>query len=156
MATLKVTIPENSQNILGTAIIQAPLEKVFRAYTQEELFKQWIGMGSAHFDSFDAKDGGRWSFTEKGKDGIEYSFCSSFHEVAENERIIWTFEFLGLPERGHVALERMDFIKIDEHTTEIKTTSTYQSIEDRNGMAATDMEAGWRMNMEKLEKIAMS
>lgn len=29
MAHLKVTIPENSQNILGTVTISAPLEKVF-------------------------------------------------------------------------------------------------------------------------------
>jgi uncharacterized protein YijF (DUF1287 family) len=38
MAHLQVTIPENSQNILGTVTIDAPLEKVFEAYNQEKLF----------------------------------------------------------------------------------------------------------------------
>ncbi|WP_158516725.1 hypothetical protein [Scytonema hofmannii] len=33
MAHLKVTVPENSQNILGIVTINAPLEKVFEAYT---------------------------------------------------------------------------------------------------------------------------
>lgn len=33
MATLKVTVPERTQNIVGIATIQAPLERVFRAYT---------------------------------------------------------------------------------------------------------------------------
>jgi uncharacterized protein YndB with AHSA1/START domain len=41
MAHLKVTIPENSQNILGTVTINAPLEKVFEAYTKEDLFASW-------------------------------------------------------------------------------------------------------------------
>ena len=33
MAALKVTIPENSQNIEGVARLKAPLDKVFQAYT---------------------------------------------------------------------------------------------------------------------------
>ena len=61
-----------------------------------------------------ARSGGSWHLTEKSAEG-EYSFCGSYHEVAKNERI-WTFEFLGMPERGHVALERMDLVRIDDNT----------------------------------------
>ena len=41
MATLEVTVPADSQNIFGVVRIQAPLDKVFRAYTDETLFAKW-------------------------------------------------------------------------------------------------------------------
>ncbi len=155
MATLKVEVPANSQNILGTAMINAPLQKVFKAYTDKDLFPKWMGGGAkVTLHSFDAKNGGGFSMTNTDEQGNEFMFCGSFHEVADNERIIWTFEFLGLPERGHVALEKMTFHTIDENTTEIKTISTYQSQDDLKGMVESGMEDGWRQALESLEKIA--
>ena len=119
MATLKVTVPEASQNIEGIVTIKAPLEKVFEAYV----------------------------------DHGEHGFTGSIHEVATNERIIQTFEYLGLPERGHVALERADFAAVDPQTTEIRTLSTFQSREDRDGMVSSGMEAGWRQSVEALGRL---
>ncbi len=156
MATLKVTIPENSQNILGTTIINAPLEKVFGAYVDKSMFSKWIGGDIAvkvNVDIFDARSGGSWHMANTDKENNVWQFGGSFHEVAKDERIIWTFEFLGMPERGQVALERMDFIKVDDNTTEIRTLSTYQTVEYRNGMVESGMEDGWRSSIETLEKI---
>lgn len=154
MASLDVTVEPNSQTILGVARIQAPLEKVFHAYTDADLFKKWFVRGhDSRLHSYEAKNGGSWHIDELMPDGTSYSFCGSFHEVAVNERIIWTFEFLGIPERGHVSLERMDFIPIDELTTEIRTTSTFFSVADRDAMASSDMEAGWLQSLQALEKL---
>lgn len=153
MAELTVTVPEHSQNIHGVAVIKAPLEKVFEAHTNPDLFTKWFARGNdATLHTFDARSGGAWHLTERSAEG-EYSFCGSFHEVARNERIIWTFEFLGLPERGHVAIERMDLVKVDDHTTEIRTLSTYQSVEDRDGMVQSGMEAGWRQGLDAMERL---
>jgi hypothetical protein len=41
MASLRVEIPENSQNIEGVATIKAPLAKVFGACKDPKLFAQW-------------------------------------------------------------------------------------------------------------------
>lgn len=73
--------------------------------------------------------------------------------MAENERIIWTFEFLNIPEHGHVALVKMTFRAVDDHATENHTVSTYQSIEDRDAMVATVMEESWRESLDGLEKV---
>lgn len=156
MATLKVELPENSQNILGTATINAPLEKVFEAYVNKDMFSKWIGgdiAAKVDVDTFDARSGGSWHMVNMDKEGNAWPFGGSYHEVAKNERIIWTFEFLGMPERGHVALERMDFVRVDDNTTEIRTTSTYQSVAERDGMVESGMEDGWRSSVETLEKI---
>ncbi|MFO0920197.1 MAG: SRPBCC domain-containing protein [Candidatus Saccharimonadales bacterium] len=156
MATLKVEVPENSQNILGTAEINAPLQKVFNAYVDKNLFPKWMGGGAkVELHTFDAKSGGSFHITNTDAKGNNYDFCGSFHDVADNERIIWTFEFLGLPERGHVALEKMTFHKIDDNRTEIRTISTYQSQEDLKGMVESSMEDGWRQALDALEKVAL-
>ena len=153
MAKLTVTVPEKSQNIEGVIVINAPLEKVFNAYTQVDLFKKWFGRGNnLTVHAFEAKSGGSWHVAEQANDGT-YEFCGSFHEVAKNERIVWTFEFLGMPERGHVAIERADFKKIDDNTTELRTLSTYQTVADRDGMVQSGMEGGWRQSIEALEKL---
>ena len=80
MATLKVEVSENSQNILGTATIKAPLEKVFKAHTDEELFVKWWGSGLDYkVYAFDARDGGEWRMSNGGSDGTRYEIGGSFH-----------------------------------------------------------------------------
>lgn len=154
MATLKVTIPENSQNIEGVATLHAPLEKVFEAYVDPALFAQWWCRGNPMtVHHFECADGGRWHIAERAEDGLQYEFVGSFHEVAPNERIVQTFEFLGLPERGHVLLERTDFVQVDAGTTEIRTLSTAQSREERDQMVASGMEGGWRQSVEALGRL---
>jgi uncharacterized protein YndB with AHSA1/START domain len=154
MANLKVTIPENSQNILGTVTINAPLEKVFEAYTKEELFAKWWCRGNPmKIYHFECKDGGSWHIAEQSEDGEEYEFIGCFHEVAKNKRIVQTFEFLGMPERGHVMLEKTEFVAIDALTTEISTHSTAMTQEDRDYMVVTGMESGWRQSIKALGKL---
>ena len=80
MATLKVEVSENSQNIFGTATIKAPLEKVFKAHTDEELFVKWWGSGIDYkVYAFDARDGGEWRMSNGGSDGTRYEIGGSFH-----------------------------------------------------------------------------
>ena len=154
MATLKVTIPENSQNIEGVATLKAPLDKVFQAYIEADLFARWWGRGNPlTVHHFDCTSGGRWHVAEHAEDGGVYEFMGSFHEVAPNKRIIQTFEFLDIPERGHVSLERADFVAIDAETTEVRTLSTAQSREARDAMVAGGIEAGWRQSVEALGRL---
>ena len=145
MATLTVSVPEGStQNITGVVTIDAPLEQVFAAHTNIEQFSQWFLRGNkVRVHHFNAISGGAWHLDELGDNGESFGFTGCYHEVALNERIIWTFEFLGMPERGHVLLERMDFKPVG-NKTEIHVLTTFQSQADRDGMIASGMETGWR------------
>ena len=154
MATLEVTVPQSSQNIIGVVTLEAPRSRVFAAYTDPELFSKWWGRGHPMtIYRFDCKSGGCWHIAEHAPDGRVHEFMGSFHEVADNERIVQTFEYLGMPERGHVFLERADFLAIDAVTTEIRTLGTAQSCEERDGMVASGMEGGWRQSVEALGRL---
>lgn len=153
MATLKVTVPEDSQNVEGLVTIAAPLDRVFAAHVDPALFSRWWCRGNPMtVHHFDGRSGGWWHIAERSDHG-EHEFIGTFHEVAPNERIVQTFEYLGMPERGHVALERADFIALDDRTTEIRTLSTAQSRQDRDAMVASGMEAGWRQSVEALGRL---
>lgn len=154
MARLEVTVPKNSQNIAGVVTINAPLERVFNAYRDPDLFAQWWCRGNPMtVHHFDCRDGGSWHITEHSEDGSEHRFFGCFHEVSGNERIIQTFEYMGMPERGHVLLERADFVAVDAATTEIRTLGTAQSQAARDGMIASGAEAGWRQSVEALGRL---
>lgn len=157
MATLKVTVPEGAQNIIGVATIEAPREKVFQAYTDPTLFTKWWGRGhDMKVFRFDCREGGGWHVAECTPDGKEHVFMGAFHEVTPHERIVQTFEYLGLPERGHVFLERADFVALDANTTEVRSLSVAQSREERDGMLASGMEQGWGQSVEALGKLLES
>src|SRR5688572_14282189 len=84
----------------------APKELVFKAFSDENLFKQWWGAGEGEtvLDKFEPRAGGSWRFVEKGKDekgnDEEYAFHGVYHSFSLAEGITQTFEWEGMP--GHV------------------------------------------------------
>jgi uncharacterized protein YndB with AHSA1/START domain len=154
MGDLKVVAEPNSHAIVITNSFDAPVEKVFKAYTDTDAVKKWWG-GKTYqttIDKYEPKAGGSWRFVQKGPDGGEFSFHGVFHEVAENERVTWTFEFDGLPEKGHVAMETVYFTE-EGGKTNLRIVSVYQSVQDRDGMVASGMEKGLSEAMEALAEL---
>jgi uncharacterized protein YndB with AHSA1/START domain len=95
----------DKQEIIITREFDAPRELVFKAFTDPNLLIQWLGPRdlTITLETFELKNGGSWRFVHTDKDGSEYSFHGVHHEIVAPERIIRTFEFEGLPEKGHVS-----------------------------------------------------
>jgi uncharacterized protein YndB with AHSA1/START domain len=154
MAKLQVTVEPDSQNINMVVTLQAPLEKVYRAYTERDILVKWWAQGQPFdVDYFVPGPGGKWRYVQKAPDGTEYAFHGCFHAMISNVMAIQTFEFEGLPEPGHVALDRADFVALSDDTTEVHITSTFQSVADRDGMVASGMEGGFRQSIEALGRL---
>jgi Activator of Hsp90 ATPase homolog 1-like protein len=70
VARLEVTVPEGTQNILGIATIDAPVDRVFQAFTYRELFARWWCRGNPmRVLHFDCRDGGGWHVVGRSEDG---------------------------------------------------------------------------------------
>jgi len=132
----------------------APRELLFRAYTEAELYEKWVGPKEMNMrvERMDAVDGGSFRFVHE-RGGHEYTFFGVYHDVTKPERIIGTFEFDGLPERGHVIMGTTKFEELPNGRSRLVHQSVFQSVQDRDGMIASGMERGVSDGYEKLDTL---
>ena len=130
----------------------APPAKVFRAHVDPELFAQWTGPKGMEIriDRHDCRTGGSYRYV-MAQDGEEYAFNGAFHEVRENELIVQTFAFEGMPD--DVALERIVLEDLGNGRTRLTSTSLVDSFEGRDGFVASGMEVGVNEGYEKLDEL---
>jgi uncharacterized protein YndB with AHSA1/START domain len=156
MAKATVTAKPGESTIHIERIFDAPREKFYKVVTNKSLIsKWWVGPGyDVTAEEMDVKEGGKWRFVQKMHDGsAQYTFFGVYHEIAPSERIIQTFEFDGLPERGHVIMERMQLEDAEGGKTKLVVTQSFFSVEDRDGMLASGMEDGMQNTYNQLDKV---
>jgi uncharacterized protein YndB with AHSA1/START domain len=151
----KVTAEPNRHDILITREFDAPRELVFKAFTDPELYVQWLGPRRLKMTlhKFEPRSGGSWRYTHKDEEGNEFGFHGVNHEVTFPERIIGTFEFEGMPEKGHVSLETMRLEELPDGRTKITNLTVFQTVADRDGMLQSGMEKGLSESFERLDEI---
>lgn len=151
----RVKVEPGKQELFITREFDAPRELVFKAFTDPDLLVKWMGPRQLHtrIDRFEPASGGSWRFVQTDKDGNEFGFHGVCHEQTAPERIIRTFEFEGLPEKGHVALETVRLEVLPGQRTKVTIQSVFQSISDRDGMVQSGMEQGVNESHERLDEI---
>lgn len=125
--------------------------QLLRAHTDPELFARWVGPDGMETEilDWDATSGGRWRYVAR-RDGEEYGFHGSFHEVS-GDRIVQTFTFDGVPEG--VALETLRFEDLGDGRTRLHAQSLVDSFEGRDQWLASGMEAGVEQGYAKLDAL---
>jgi uncharacterized protein YndB with AHSA1/START domain len=151
----KITAEPGKQEIIIEREFDAPRELVFKAFTDSTLYAQWLGPHELimTLEVFEPRNGGSWRYVQKDPDGNEYAFHGVNHEVLAPERIISTFEFEGLPEKGHVTLETARFEALPGDRTKLTSQSIFQTVEDRDGMLQSGMEEGVNDSYNRLDEL---
>lgn len=147
-----INVPEGLPLIEIIREFDAPPERVYRAHVEGDLAMQWMGPRdiSSRVDHWDARTGGSWRYVS-GRDGEEFAFYGSFHELRPAERIVQTFTFEGFPDG--VALEIMTFEALDGGRTRLRAVSVGDSVEGRDAMVASGMEHGIIEGYQKLDEL---
>jgi uncharacterized protein YndB with AHSA1/START domain len=127
----------------------APREKVFAAHSRPEHVKRWWGRGNPLDVEMDFRVGGRYRFVEHA-DGAEHGFRGEYLEIVEPSKIVYTFEWEGMP--GHICTDTLEFTEQDGRTI-LTSTTRFDSTEDRDGMLASDMETGANQSYEALDRL---
>lgn len=150
----RITTEPGKQELFITREFEAPREVVFRAFTDPEIYAQWIGPRgfTTTMDVFEPVNGGRWRWIQTDPDGNAFAFRGVYHEVVAPERIVGTFEFEGWPRSGHVVLEVSGFEDLPGGRSRVTTQSIYRSVEDRDRMVNEGMESGTREGYERLDE----
>jgi uncharacterized protein YndB with AHSA1/START domain len=133
----------------------APRELVFKAFTDPKLLVKWMGPKdlTMKIDKMDTKSGGSYRYIHSDSKGNEFAFRGVIHEIEKNERVIQTFEFEGLPEKGHVTLDTARFEALPGNRTKVIGQSVFQSVADRDGMIKSGMERGVLDSHERLDAL---
>jgi uncharacterized protein YndB with AHSA1/START domain len=113
-------------------------EQLFRAHTDPEIYRQWVGPNSISttIDYWDARTGGSWRFLGV-RDGQEYGFHGSFHEVGPNR----------------IVLETLTFEDLSDGRTRLHAQSLVDSIEGRDAWLRSGMEVGVNEGYAKLDRM---
>ncbi len=153
MSKAEIIAEPGIPQIIMSREFAAPRELLFRAYTETELLKQWLGPRRLTMivDEYDVRDGGRWRYIHRDTDGAEYGFHGVFHGTPSLEDgIVQTFEFEGMP--GHVELGTVTFEQRGDKTI-VRSNEVYQSVEDRDAAMESGMEGGVHEGNERLDEL---
>ena len=132
-------------------VFDAPIARVWRAYTDPELIAQWWGRGNKlEIERMEVERGGHWRFVEHGPEG-SHGFEGRYREVTPMERVVQTFEWDGMP--GHVAVETAEFTDLGDGRTKVTATSLFHTAEERDGMLSSGMETGLNESYAALDEL---
>ena len=136
-----------------TREFDAPPERVYRAWAEPDLVRQWMGPRSIDMDieTWDCRTGGAYRYTAT-RDGEEVArFYGSFHEARPGERMVQTFTYDGMPDA--VSLETLTFEPLEGGRCRTVIVSVVDSMRAQAAMMASGMEVGINEGYEKLDEL---
>jgi len=84
--------PTSDRELVLTRMIDAPPERLFRAWTDPELLKQWFAPlpWTTPVVELDLRPGGSSLFVMRSPDGKDFPNRGIYLEIVENERLVFT------------------------------------------------------------------
>lgn len=152
MEKLNLIAEPGNLSITITRLFEATPERLFKIMTDPLLIPRWWGPRylTTTVDRMELKKGGLWRYVQHDAQGSEYAFNGVYHRIAPPEQLVYTFEFEGMP--GHILLETLTLSSQDGKTL-MTDSSVFQSVQDRDGMLMSGMEAGAAEMMERLAEL---
>jgi len=149
VAETKITAPAGVPFVDIEREFEFPRRLVYRAYSEPELLKQWLGPRKYEM-VIDRWDEHGYRYVHKDDQGNEFAFRGVFHGPMTIDGGTQTFEFEGVP--GHISLDSL-VLEDRGNRTLVRTHSVFQSVEDRDAMIAAGMSGGVIEGYERLDEV---
>jgi uncharacterized protein YndB with AHSA1/START domain len=149
--------PNSDRDLVLTRMIKAPREKVFKAWTDAELLKQWFAplpYTTPHAE-LDVRVGGANLIVMRGPDGNEFPNRGVYLEIIENEKIVVTDAFTKAWEPSEKPF--MTVILTFEDVggqTKYTALARHWSVADREAHEKMGFHEGWGICADQLEALA--
>ncbi len=131
----------------------APPERVFRAFTDPDVFAQWLGPDttSVRLDKWDAVTGGSYRYTMlRGAEEL-VTFWGSFHELRVPDRLVQTQSMAGMGDGA--VLNTLTFEALPDGRTRLTDATLADSFEGRDMILASGMDEGVIAGYQKLDEL---
>ncbi|PXY43603.1 SRPBCC family protein [Flavobacterium hydrophilum] len=147
----KVHAEDGKQELTITREFDLPVELVFKAYSEAELFEQWMGTKVLKLES---KKHGSYAFETSYDGNVVFRANGVIHEFVLNEKITRTFEMENTP--FPVQLEYLEFEKLTDTTSKLTMQIVFKSIEFRDQLLKMPFAQGINMAHNRLQEIVSS
>lgn len=147
----KVHAEDGKQELTITREFDLPVELVFKAYSEAELFEQWMGTKVLKLE---IQKHGSYAFETSYEGNVVFKANGVIHEFVENEKITRTFEMenTAFP----VQLEFLEFKKLTNATSRLTMQIIFKSIEFRDQLLKMPFAQGINMAHNRLQEIVSS
>jgi len=128
--------------------IHAPIQEVWRAWTDPALILKWIGSdpeGEGLKAQMDVRPGGTYEISFRGSDRVEHTCFGIYTEVKEFRKLIFSWEWKSEP--GVESFVEIELTSDNDHTLMQFEHSHVGSRSMHNYVA------GWKATFEKLEQL---
>jgi uncharacterized protein YndB with AHSA1/START domain len=134
----------------------APRELVWRVTIDPQLVPEWWGPRgyTTIVDKMDFRVGGAWRYVQTDEQGNEHAFNGVYKEIQAPERLVYTFEYE--PFAGHVSVDTITLQELADGKTLLTARTTFDTIEDLDGMIQSGMEGGATETWDRLEELLES
>jgi len=147
----KIHAEDGKQELTITREFDLPVELVFKAYSEAELFEQWMGTKVLKLGS---QKHGSYAFETSYEGNVVFKANGVIHEFVENEKITRTFEMenTAFP----VQLEFLEFKKLTNATSRLTIQIIFKSIEFRDQLLKMPFAQGINMAHNRLQEVVSS
>lgn len=150
------TTETRGRDLILTSVIDAAPEKLFRAWTEPELMKQWIAplpFTTTHAET-DLRAGGATVFVMRGPDGTEFPCRGTYLEVVPNERVVFTDAYTNAWEPSEKPFMTVTLtFEAYEGKTKYTALVRHWSEADREAHEKMGFHEGWKICTEQLAKL---
>jgi uncharacterized protein YndB with AHSA1/START domain len=151
------TAPTNDRDLALVRVIDAPAEKLFRAWTDPELLKQWFAPlpYTTPVAELDVRPGGATMIVMRGPDGVDMPNGGVFLEVVKNEKLVFTDAYTKAWEPSEKPF--MTVIVTFEPMADGKTLYTarvrHWTVADREAHEQMGFHEGWGICADQLTAL---
>jgi uncharacterized protein YndB with AHSA1/START domain len=154
--TNKTTTFTEGRDLILTRMIDAPPEKVFEAWTDPALLKQWFAPlpWTTSVVENDVRAGGSSLIVMRGPDGNEFPNPGVYLEVVKNERLVFTDAFTKAwepSEKPFIVVE----LTFEDQGGKTKYTARvhHWTVADREAHEKMGFHEGWTTCTEQLAAL---
>lgn len=153
-----MTAPTANNDLVLTRVMDVPRDKLFRAWTEPELMKQWFAPKpwTTPYVQTDLRSGGASNITMRSPEGQDHPMSGIYLEVVKNEKIVFTDAYTEgwTPSAKPFFTAIVTFEDIGGGKTKYTATARHWRAEDREAHEKMGFHEGWGICADQLEALA--
>ena len=157
MSANKTTTSTDGRDLILTRVIDAPRAKVFAAWTEPDLIKQWFAPRpwTTTKAEADVRPGGANMVVMRGPDGNEFPCPGVYLEVVKNERLVHTDAFTSAwkPSEKPFMTVELTFEELAPNKTKYTALVHHWTVADREAHEKMGFHEGWAQCTEQLAAL---